>query len=239
MKLTSVNNDKVKLWQKLKDKKYRDIYKLFLVEGDHLVNEALKHNIVKEIITTDTNSKYDVDTYYVNDKIMKILSNQVTFPNVIGVCSLLEGKDIDGNILVLDNIQDPGNLGTIIRSASAFNFKNIILSNDTVDVYNPKVIRATEGMIFNINVIRTDIIDFLNNLDKKYIKITTDVNNGEDIRNIDSNNIVLVIGNEGNGVRKEVSDICDKKVYIKMNSNTESLNAAVAGSILMYEVNHE
>ena len=94
-------------------------------------------------------------------------------------------------------------------------------------------------MIFNINVIRTDIIDFLNNLDKKYIKITTDVNNGEDIRNIDSNNIVLVIGNEGNGVRKEVSDICDKKVYIKMNSNTESLNAAVAGSILMYEVNHE
>lgn len=234
-----MNNDKVKLWQKLKDKKYRDIYKLFLVEGDHLVNEALKHNIVKEIITTDTNSKYDVDTYYVNDKIMKLLSNQVTSSNVIGVCSLLEGKDIDGNILVLDNIQDPGNLGTIIRSASAFNFKNIILSNDTVDVYNPKVIRATEGMIFNINVIRTDIIDFLNNLDKKYIKITTDVNNGEDIRNIDSNNIVLVIGNEGNGVRKEVSDICDKKVYIKMNSNTESLNAAVAGSILMYEVNHE
>ena len=234
-----MNNDKVKLWQKLKDKKYRDIYKLFLVEGDHLVNEALKHNIVKEIITIDKDSKYNIDTYYVNDKIMKLLSNQVTSSNVIGVCSLLEGKDIDGNILVLDNIQDPGNLGTIIRSASAFNFKNIILSNDTVDVYNPKVIRATEGMIFNINVIRTDIIDFLNNLDKKYIKITTDVNNGEDIRNIDSNNIVLVIGNEGNGVRKEVSDICDKKVYIKMNSNTESLNAAVAGSILMYEVNHE
>lgn len=234
-----MNNEKVKFWEKLKSKKYRDQFKLFLVEGDHLVNEALKNNLVKEIITLDKDKKYNIDTYYVNDKIMKLLSNQVTSTKVIGVCSFLEEKEIDGNILVLDNIQDPGNLGTLIRSACAFDFKNIVLSNDCVDVYNSKVIRSTEGMLFNINVVRKNIIDFLNNLSDDYLKITTDVNNGEDIKLINNKKVALVIGNEGNGVRKEVADICDKKVCIKMNDNTESLNAGVAGSILMYEVYHE
>ena len=239
MELTSVNNEKVKFWEKLKAKKYRDEYQLFLIEDEHLISEALKKGIVKEIITINNNDKYEVDTYYVNDKIMKVLSSQVTSAKVIGVCKFLEAKEIDGNIIVLDNIQDPGNLGTIIRSAVAFNFKNIILSNDSVDLYNPKVIRATEGMLFNVNVIRTNIKEFLNNLDKEYVKVTTSVTDGEDIRNIIFSKVALVIGNEGNGVSKEIEDICDKKVYIKMNSNCESLNAGVASSILMYEVNHE
>lgn len=239
MELTSINNDKVKFWQKLKIKKYRDMYKLFLIEDEHLVKEAIKNNIVKEIITINKEDKYNIDTYYVNDKIMKTLSSQVTSAKVIAVCNLLKEKEISDKIIVLDDIQDPGNLGTIIRSAVAFNFTDIILSNNTVDLYNPKVIRASEGMIFNINIIRTDIIEFLNNLDKSFLKITTLVNEGEDIRNIKAKKIALVIGNEGNGVRKEVIDICDKKVNIKMNKNTESLNVGIAASILMYEVNYE
>lgn len=239
MELTSVNNDKVKFWEKLKLKKYRDMYKLFLIEDEHLLNEALKYNLVKEVITTDTSLNYNIDTYYVTNKIMDLLSNQVSGAKVIGVCRFLEEKEVNGNILILDNIQDPGNLGTIIRSASAFNFNNIILSNDSVDLYNPKVIRATEGMLFNTNIIRTDIIEFINKLDNKYLKVSTNVNNGEDIRNIKNNNIALIIGNEGNGVRKEINDLCNKYVNIKMNKNTESLNAAVAASILMYEVYHE
>ena len=236
MELTSVNNEKVKFWEKLNIKKYRDQERLFLVEDEHLVNEALKHNIVKEIITTNKNINYDVETYYVNDKIMKLLSKQVTSSKVIAVCYMLEEKGISGNIIVLDNLQDPGNLGTIIRSAVAFNFDTVVLSNTSVDVYNPKVIRASEGMIFNINIIRTDIINFLNNLDSSYLKITTDVTNGEDIKNIKYDKVALVIGNEGNGVSKEVSNICDKKVYINMNKKCESLNAGVSASILMYEV---
>ncbi len=239
MELTSVNNDKVKFWEKLKVKKYRDEYQLFLIEDEHLISEALKKGIVKEIITINSNDKYNVDTYYVNDKIMKLLSSQVTSAKKIGVCKFLESKEIDGNIIVLDNIQDPGNLGTIIRSAVAFNFKNIILSNDSVDLYNSKVIRATEGMLFNVNVIRTDIKEFLNNLDIEYIKVTTSVTDGKDIKDIKFSKVALVIGNEGNGVSKEIESICDKKVYIKMNSNCESLNAGVASSILMYEVYHE
>ena len=236
MELTSVNNDKVKFWEKLNVKKYRDQERLFLVEDEHLVNEALKHNIVKEIITIEKDKKYNVDTYYVNEKIMKVLSKQVTSTKVIAVCHMLDKNVVLGNIIALDNLQDPGNLGTIIRSAVAFSFDTIVLSSTSVDVYNPKVIRASEGMIFNINIIRTDIVDFLNNLDKSYLKITTDVNGGEDIKNIEFNKVCLVIGNEGNGVSMSVSEICDKKVYIKMNKNCESLNAGVSASILMYEV---
>lgn len=238
MEITSVNNEKVKNWEKLKLKKYRDLSKLFLVEDDHLVTEALKVNAVKEIITSEEDKKYDVPTFYVTDKIMKVLSEQVTSAKVIAVCYQNDIKDIKGNTLVLDRLQDPGNLGTIIRSAVAFNFDTIILSEDTVDVYNPKVIRASEGMIFHLNIIRTNIIDFLNNLDKSYLKITTDVNEGKNIKDLKFDKCAIIIGNEGSGVSKEVAKVCDEKVYIKMNNKTESLNASVSASILMYEVNN-
>lgn len=238
MELSSTNNEKVKFWQKLNQKKHRDQERLFLVEDEHLVNEALKKGIVKEIITLNKEEIYNVDTYYVNEKIMKNISSQVTSAKVIAVCHHLEERDAIGNILVLDRLQDPGNLGTIIRSAVAFNFDSIILSNDSVDLYNPKVIRASEGMLFHINIIRTDIKDFLNNLDNGYTKITTDVNNGKNIKEIKFNKCAVVIGNEGNGVSEDIKNICDEKVYINMNNNCESLNASVSASIIMYEVSN-
>lgn len=238
MEITSTNNEKIKFYQKLKQKKYRDQEKLFLVEDEHLVNEALKKGVVKEIFTLDKNKTYDVPTYYVNEKVMKVLSSQVTSAKLIAVCNHLQERECRGNIIVLDNIQDPGNLGTIIRSAVAFNFDSIILSENSVDLYNPKVIRASEGMLFNINVIRCEINEFLNNLDNSYTKITTDVKNGKNIKEIKFDKCAIVIGNEGNGVSIEVSSLCDEKVYINMSSNCESLNAGVSASILMYEVNN-
>ncbi len=238
MYLTSLNNEKVKYFKKLLQKKYRDEYNLFLVEDEHLVSEAIKLNLAKEIITTN-DVTYSVPTYVVTNEIMKELSNQVTSTNVIAVCEKIKEKEVNGNVIILDDIQDPGNLGTILRSAVAFDFPNVILSNNSVDVYNPKVIRASEGMIFHLNIIRCDIKEFLNNLDKKYMKITTSVTMGEDIKNIKGDNYAIVIGNEGNGVSDEVSSLCDKKAYIKMDSNCESLNAGVSASILMYEVYHE
>lgn len=238
MELTSVNNDKVKCWQKLKEKKYRDLEKLFLVEDYHLVKEAIKKGIVKEIITINKEDVFNIDTYYVTDKIMKLISSQVTGAKVIAVCHMLPEKEVNGNIIVLDKLQDPGNLGTIIRSAVAFNFGAVVLSDDSVDIYNPKVVRASEGMIFHINIIRTNLIKFLNNLDKAYIKITTDVNDGKNIKEININKCAIIIGNEGNGVSEEVKSISDEKVYINMTDNCESLNAAVCASILMYEVNN-
>ena len=238
MELTSTSNELVKYLKKLQIKKYRDLEKLFLVEDEHLVKEALKLGIVKEIITT-TNNKYDVPTYYVNDKIMKFLSSQVSSSKVIAVCHILKEKEIKGNLIILDNLQDPGNLGTIIRSAVAFNFDTIVLGNTCVDLYNPKVVRSSEGMLFHINIIRRDLNTFIDEIKDNYTLVTTDVVDGKDIKDINYKNIALVIGNEGNGVSSNIASKCDEKVYIKMNNNCESLNAGVCASILMYEVNHE
>lgn len=238
MELTSVNNEKVKSWCKLKEKKYRDQERSFLIEDEHLVTEALKLGLVKEMIVLDKNLTFAVPTYYVNSKILKTLSNQVTGAKIMAVCQMIPERKVKGNIIVLDRLQDPGNLGTIIRSAVAFNFDSLILSDDSVDVYNPKVIRASEGMFFHLNIIRTNIFDFLSNLDSSYQKIATDVVNGQNIKDIKFHKSAIVIGNEGGGISEEIKKLCDEKVYINMNNKCESLNAGVAASILMYEVNN-
>lgn len=238
MEITSINNNKVKYWEKLKEKKYRDQENLFLVEDYHLVNMAIALGYAKEIITTNYKDIYNLPTFYVTNQIMKKLSEQVTSAKVIAVCEKIKEKPIEGNIIVLDNLQDPGNLGTIIRSAVAFNFKTLVLSENCVDVYNPKVVRASEGMIFHINIVRCNIFEFLKNLDNTYMKVTTDVNAGNSIKTIKYNKIALIIGNEGKGVSTEIASICDETVKIPMNANCESLNAGVSASILMYEVDN-
>lgn len=235
-----MNNDKVKYWQKLKIKKYRDKENLFLIEDEHLVNEALKNGIVKEIITI-TNKEYNVPIYYVTEKIIDSISSQSDSAKTIAVCEKLKEKEYKGNIILLDEIQDPGNLGTIIRSAVAFDFDTIVLGNNTVDLYNDKTIRSTEGMIFNINIIKKELISFIDELkEKEYIILGTNVDNGTNIKDINTKeNIALILGNEGNGVKKEIQDKCHKNVYIKTTDKCESLNVGVAASILMYEISNK
>ncbi len=233
MEITSLQNAKVKYWVSLHEKKVRDKEKVFLIEGDHLIKEAKKHNIVLETISiNDSNADYKV-----TKDIMRKISSQESISSDAAVCKFLNEEGITGNILILDRIQDPGNLGTIIRSAIAFNFKTIILSNDSVDLYNDKVIRATEGMIFNINVLRKNLIDYIPIIKNDgYSIIGTDVIKGSNIRDIKDTKKAIVIGSEGTGVSNNVKALCDSFVKINMNSDVESLNAAVAASILMYEV---
>ena len=237
MKIESINNDKVKYWSKLYEKKFRDQENKFLIEGDHLIEEALKSNLLLEVITLKDNT-YPVDTYQVNESIIRKISNQKSIPSVIGVCKKIVEKPISGKVLVLDNLQDPGNLGTIIRSAIAFNFNNIILTNNSVDLYNDKVIRSSEGMIFNINIVRQELtktISFLK--DNNYQVIGTDVKKGSLITDININdNVAIIIGSEGLGMSKELYDICDSYINIPINNSCESLNAGVAASIIMYEL---
>ena len=236
MKITSLNNPKVVFWAKLKMKKYRDIEHLFIVESEHLVTEALKKGIVKEIITTEE-KEYEVPTYNVSTEIMKRISTLITPSKVMAVCEYLMPDDIKGNILLLDHIQDPGNLGTIIRSAVAFNFSIIIVSEDTVDFYNDKVIRSSEGMIFNINLVKDDLLSIIPVLKEKGYKIYgTDVKKGKNIKTIDNKECAIIIGSEGKGMSIEVKELCDDFIYINMSKTCESLNAAVASSIIMYEV---
>lgn len=236
MIITSLYNNKVLFWNKLKSKKVRDKEKLFLVESENLVNEALKKGIVKEIITLEE-KEYEVPTYQVNEAIMKKLTSMVSIPKVMAVCNYIVPSNILGNVLILDRIQDPGNLGTIIRSAVAFGFESIILSNDTVDIYNDKVIRSSEGMLFNINAVKGDLLNIINNLKTKgYLIVGTDVTKGENVKDISKEKVAIVIGNEGAGVSDDIKRLCDKFIYINMNKTCESLNAAVASSIIMYEV---
>ena len=235
MNITSVNNERVKYWSKLKIKKFRDEEKKFLIEGDHLVNIALEKGLVLELITT--NNDYDFDNQFiVSEEVMKKISNQVSISNVAAVCKYDYKKEYVGNIIMVDRLQDPGNLGTIIRSAIAFDFKTIILGSGTVDLYNEKTIRASEGMLFNINVVKEDLFTSIPKLKKEgYSIVGTDVNSGT---NLTKGKIAIIIGNEGQGMDEKLKPLCDSLVHIPMNKDCESLNAGVAASILMYEVYH-
>ena len=239
MVITSLTNDKVKYLTKLNNKKFREEENKFLIDGYHLVEEAYKLGLLENVIVLEEDLSFGVENIIVTKDIMKKISCLDTPPNIMGVCSMLK-ENISGNkFLILDGIQDPGNLGTIIRTSVAFNIDTILLSKDCVDIYHPKVIRSTQGMIFNINFKRCDLEEEINKLKDKNIHIyTTNVHNGIDIRNIDNKDkYALIMGNEGNGVSGKISSLADQNIYIKMNSKVESLNVAVATSILLYELN--
>ncbi len=237
--ITSKDNRKIKDLSKLLNKKYRDIENKFLVEGFHLVEEASKSNKLLEIIKTeDCECSIDAPTTLVTYDVLKKLTNTMTPQKIIGVVSKLDEKEIGNKVLIIDELQDPGNLGTIIRSSVAFNFDTIILSENTVDLYNDKVIRSSEGMLFKINIIKKNTQEAIDYLKKNKYKIYgTKVDGGSNIKNISfPNKLAFIIGNEGNGVRKEVLDLCDEYLYIPMSNNCESLNAAIATSIILYEI---
>ena len=242
MVITSVENNKIKELSKLKESKYRKKNNQFIVEGYHLVEEANKYNRLEEVfLLEDIPYEIDVPCTYVSKEVMKKLSSLDNIPDIVGICNIENNNSITGKkILLLDRIQDPGNLGTIIRSSLAFNIDTIILSKECVDLYNSKVIRSTQGMIFGINIITMDLVEAINILKKNNIKIYgTKVDNGTDVITLtqdEKNSFGLVMGNEGQGVSPEVLDLCDKYLYIKMNNNTESLNVAVATSIILYEL---
>lgn len=239
MIIESVDNKKIKNLRKLKQKKYRDKEKKFLIEGIHLVLEAYKSGNLLEIILEE-NEEIDIniETTYVTKEVIKSLSELEVPYNVIGVCKFSEEKEIGNKVLILDDIQDPGNLGTIIRSSVAFNVDTIILSDKTVGLYNSKVLRASQGMNFHINILRTDIKSCILKLKEAGYKIyTTDVNNGKSVKSINNNGkCAIIMGNEGRGVSEELKELADEKIYINMNENCESLNVAVATSIILYEL---
>ena len=244
MLITSVQNKHIKELVRLKEKKYRDEVGAFLVETRHLVLEAYKAGLVKELILEEHEIfPLDVPTLYVSYDVLKKLSSLESPSSIMAVVDKREDKldNFGEKVLILDRIQDPGNLGTIIRSAVAFNIDTIVCSKDTVDVYNPKVVRASQGMMFHIPILFRDLTDVIEILKKRDYKIVgTSVIDGHDVRDASIySHFALVIGNEGQGMSDEVSSLCDEYLYIKMNENCESLNASVAASILLYEINNK
>ena len=237
--INSVGNEKIKKYSKLLQKKYRDETNLYLVSTDHLVREAIKDRNVVDIFLLEGSSNSYGNVTFVTEPVMRKLTNLKTLPNVVAVVKKRKEKNINGNVILLDSLQDPGNVGTIIRSAVAFNIDTIVLGDGTVDVYNEKVLRASEGMINNINIMKRNLIDTIMDLKVDgYEIIGTKVNGGTDIKEIKAKKFALLVGNEGNGVNSELLDLCDTFAYIKMNENCESLNVGVATSIIIHELNN-
>ncbi|MEG0284048.1 MAG: RNA methyltransferase [Erysipelotrichales bacterium] len=236
--ISSTSNKMIKDLKRLMLKKYRDKEGLFLVEGWHLIEEAHQANCLIKTITTSEYQIDGVENIIVSDEVIKTLSNFKSPPQIIGVCRSFNNKlDYDHNYLILDDVQDPGNVGTIIRNALAFNYKNIILSKGCADIYNEKVIQASQGAIFKLNIVREDILTKIIDLQSnKYKVIASSLSNAKPLT---KNEVILdkkaiVLGNEGSGISSEVLDMVDISYYINI-SNIDSLNVASASSILLYQ----
>lgn len=240
MVITSLDNKKIKEVVKLRQKKYRDIENKFIIETLNIIKEAYNMGYLLELYVlegTVLKDNFDVPINYVSKNVFnKISSLENSY--ILGVCkkkvSVLEGK----RYVLLDNVQDPGNLGTIIRSCVGFNVDILVLGDTCVDLYNDKAIRASEGNIFKLNIVRTSLKDVIKILKEKNITIYgTDVNDGENIDKIENNSsFALVMGNEGNGVSNDIKALVDKNLYIKTSKNLESLNVGVATGIILYEL---
>ena len=235
--IESINNEKIKNYSKLLQKKYRDETNMYLISTDHLVKEAIKKNIVVEIFLLEKTYNDYGNVTYVTESVMKKLSNLKSIPSVVAVVKKEEPKSIKGNVILLDGLQDPGNVGTIIRSAVAFNIDTIIVGDNSVDIYNEKVLRASEGMLYNVKIVKKNLVESIKYLkENNYTIIGTKVDNGKDIKDINVNKYAFIVGNEGNGISSDILNLCDEYVYINMNETCESLNVGVASSIIMYEI---
>ncbi len=252
--ISSKDNEIVKNIKKLKEKKYRDIQNEFIVEGIKMLEEAITEKakiklivVCEECVNDGTISKellYKIASYdciYVTEKVFDVLSD-VKSPQ--GILAVIEKKNTENQIdysqdiiIALDDLQDPGNLGTILRTIDSSGLNQIILSKNSADSYNPKVVRSTMGAIFRINIIEVeDLAQTLKEIQKNNFEVVvTALDTNHSIYDIEYKNKAIVIGNEANGVSKEVQSLANKKVKIPMLGKTESLNASVAASIMIYE----
>ncbi|MEE8806830.1 MAG: RNA methyltransferase [Lactimicrobium sp.] len=234
--ITSLQNARIKEWTKLHNKKDRDVCGCFLVEGEHLIQEALKENCVDVIITDQDCPLSFTNTVMVTPAIMKKLSANVSAVHLIAVChkKKWEKKEMK-RVVLLDGVQDPGNLGTLVRTAQSFCFDAVICSHACADLYNEKTVRSTQGALFHQPVFYEDLNDAITMLQQDHFAIIgTSLQSSVPMASIDrQDKMAFVLGNEGNGVSSQILAMCDKNMRIEM-SGFESLNVAVAGGIIMY-----
>lgn len=255
--ISSKDNEIIKNIRKLKEKKYRDLENSYIIEGIKLIKEAIVEKAkIKQIVMCenytdneeiDKETLYEIAKYnliYVTEKVFNLITDVKTPQGIIAVIEKNNIKNtinqIDYSqdiIIALDDLQDPGNLGTILRTVDSANLNQIILSKNSADPYNPKVVRSTMGAIFRINIIEVeDLQETLKEIKKNKFKVmVTALDADNSIYNVDYNKKAIIIGNEANGVSKEIQAMADEKVKIPMLGKTESLNASVATGIMIYE----
>jgi len=250
--ITSKDNNTLKDIKKLREKKYRAENKKFLIEGFRFVEEGLKSkfNIDKIFVKESSFNKfkekfssymesYSENTFVIDDNLFKGISGTENSQGVLAIVNMKDEEPFieDGLYILVDKVQDPGNLGTIIRTAHSAGCKGIILSKGTVDLYNEKTLRSTMGSVFNIPIIHDENLSFVKTLiNKKYNLICSSLQTDKNFYEVNLvNNSIIAVGNEGNGISDEVMNIATSKVKIPMLGNAESLNVAIAASIMIYE----
>lgn len=249
LEIESKNNNLFKEIKKLKEKKHRIKSNKYLIEGLRFVEEAIKSKVsIDSIIFTESFKEKNPDLFLkINENIRLIQMNKALLKQlcstenpqgIVGVINMQNKELKSGELVVLvDKIQDPGNMGTIIRTAHAAGAAGIVMTKGTVDIYNDKTLRSTMGSIFYIPIVEDDSLDFVKSLKKEGYKLVVSSLQGKN--NFFEENlqgkVMIAVGNEGNGVSDEVYDIADIKVKIPMPGEAESLNVAVATSIMIYE----
>ncbi|OEH91883.1 TrmH family RNA methyltransferase [Bacillus solimangrovi] len=247
--IQSAKNQQVKLWKKLHQKKYRDETNMFLIEGKHLVEEAIKGEQAFEAILVQDDEvmppmlqNMNSELYIVSRDVMQAICDTKTPQGIAAICKITNGTEIKNDnyskLLLVDGVQDPGNLGTLIRTADAVGLDGIIISEGSADIYNSKVVRSTQGSLFHIPVIKGDLIEWIERLEKNSVSVFGSALEGAvPYGEISAQErFALVVGNEGSGVRKELLDRTSQNLYVPIYGQAESLNVAIASGILLYHL---
>lgn len=247
--ISSKDNKIFRLCQQLSHKKYRDKLGLYLIEGENLLEEAVKNGAAIKTVLMCRDYRGSLfgtedKAFCLSDKLFEQLSQTETTQ---GIMAIVEKPELSpdlflnrggGNFIVLDRLQDPGNIGTILRTADAAGYELAIVMKGTADVFSPKAVRAATGSLFRMPVVFMDSVDelmeFTRAAGKKLVATCFDTDRYYYDENL-KGNIALIIGNEGSGISRELIECSDLKIKIPMHGNIESLNASVAAGILMYE----
>jgi len=243
-----MTNNELKIYASLKQKKNRLEHGLFLVEGYKTIEELLKSDLeVVKILGSEKAlqqlvSRTQEYTEQVNSKTLQRISNMKTASDLIAVVRLPkpQSPDLMGQTILIDEIQDPGNLGTIIRTAHWFGFKQIICSEDSVDLYNWKVIQASMGAVFKLKVSYANLEQIIPNFQQKSLRVLGTFMEGESIYDFSfTKNDIFVLGNEGKGISEKIEKLIDQKITIPnfiQDNKTESLNISIAGAVVCSEM---
>ena len=251
--IESTKNEWIKHIKKLEKKKYRDVENVYLIEGEHLVEEALQNEgIIKHLIFTEEGSQNypslvervnDDNKVFVTPEVMKQLSLLPSVPSIMAVVeknNQVVKETKTKHLLLLDQVQDPGNVGTMIRTADAAGFQGVFLGEGSADIYNSKVLRSMQGSHFHINVTEGNLLEKIEDLKADGYKIYATELNPSAISYKDipsSEKIAFIMGNEGQGVSKEVIEASHQPIFIPMLGKAESLNVGIAAGIVMFSLN--
>lgn len=245
-KIESTQNKQVKEWKKLLSRKGRKKQKKYIIEGVHLVEEAKRYGasidtlLIREDKVTEYKELVTDSSLIISKEVSHVLTDAITDQGILAIVNIDEEKDavgLDKPILLVDEVQDPGNIGTLIRSADAAGFGAVVLGEGSADLYNPKTIRSTQGSHFHLTVIQDELEKWVDRLQSEGLPVYGTALDGRAVshRTVSPRrSFGLIVGNEGSGVNPTLLNKTTQNLYIPIKGKAESLNVAVAGSILMF-----